>query len=123
MISVYIRDLYPLPEQIMFSGHRNMEKPDRGKATKLLHQILDTIAYIVKSDHVTLFELYPLINNPFTHPIQNLFKIHIFGLFLDLGLLYQYAGTTSLRFKNVDHWEKILSSIPYTAIITRMSIQ
>ena len=43
-----------------------MEKPDRGKATKLLHQILDTIAYKEKSDNVTLFQLYPLINNPMT---------------------------------------------------------
>ena len=43
-----------------------MEKPDCGKATKLLHQILDTITYKEKSDNVTLFQLYPLINNPMT---------------------------------------------------------
>ena len=100
-----------------------MEKPDRGKATKLLHQIIDTIAYIVKSDNVTLFELYPLINNPLTQPIPKVFKSHLFGLFLELGLLYQYAGTTSLRCKNVDHWGKILSSKPYTSIITIIRIQ
>ena len=47
---------------------------------------------------------------------------HLFGLFLELGLLFQYAGT-SLRCKCFDHWEKILSPRPYTAIITRMSIQ
>ena len=89
-----------------------MEKPDRGKATKLLHQILDTIAYRVKSDNVTLFELYPLIKNPSTHPIPKFFKRHLFGLFLDLGLLYQYAGTTILRCQNVDNWEKILHQGP-----------
>ena len=43
-----------------------MEKPNRGKSTKLLHQILDTVSYKEKSDNVTLFQLYPLINNPMT---------------------------------------------------------
>ena len=43
-----------------------MEKPDRGKVTNILHQILDTIAYKEKSDNFTLFQLYPLINNPMT---------------------------------------------------------
>ena len=81
-----------------------MEKPDSGKATKLLHQILDTIAYRVKSDNVTLFEIYPLIKNPSTQTIPKVFNSHLFGLFLELGILYQYAGTTSLRCKNVDHW-------------------
>ena len=100
-----------------------MVKPDYGKAKKLLHKIIDTIAYRVKSDNVTLFELYPLINNPSAQPIPNVFKSHLFGLFLELGLLHQYAGTTSIRCENVDHWEKILSSRPYTAIITIMRIQ
>ena len=54
---IYIHDLYPLPEQILFLFHQNMEKLDREKDTKLVHQIIDTIAYRVKSDHVTLFEL------------------------------------------------------------------
>ena len=89
-----------------------MEKPDRGKATKLLHQILDTIAYRVKSDNITLFELYPIINNPSTEPIPKVFKSYLFGLFLELGLLYQYAGTTSLRCKDVDHWEKYFHRDP-----------
>ena len=69
-----------------------MEKSDRGKATKLLHQILDTIAYKEKSDNVTLFELYPLINNLTKQPLPKVFNSHLFGLFLELGLLFQYAG-------------------------------
>ena len=43
-----------------------MEEPDHGKATKPLHQILDMIVYKEKSDNVTLFQLYPLINKPMT---------------------------------------------------------
>ena len=74
-----------------------MVKPDHGKAKKLLHKIIDTIAYIEKSDNVTLFELYPLINNPLTQTIPKMFKSNLFGIFLELGLLFQYAGTTSLR--------------------------
>ena len=70
-----------------------MEKPDRRKATKLLHKILDVIAYKEKSDNVTLFQLYPLINNPMTQPIPKVFKSHLFGLFPELGLLFQYAVT------------------------------
>ena len=39
-----------------------MDKPDRGKATKILHQILlNTISYKKKSDNVTLFQIYILI--------------------------------------------------------------
>ena len=83
-----------------------MEKLDRGKATKLLHQILDKISYREKSDNVTLFQLYPLINNHSTQPIPKVFKSHLFGLFLEMGLLFQYAGNNSLRCKYVDHWEK-----------------
>ena len=64
-----------------------MEKTDRGKATKLLHQILDTIAYKNKLDNVTLFQIYPLISNPRTQPIPKVFKSHLFVLFLELGLL------------------------------------
>ena len=78
-----------------------MEKPDRGKETKLLNKILDTIEYKEKSYHVTLFQLYPLIKNPTTQQISKVFKSHLFGLFPDLGLIFQYAGT-SLRCKNVD---------------------
>ena len=83
-----------------------MEKLDSGEAKKLLYRILDKIAYRVKSDNVTLFELYPLINNPSTQPIPKVFKSHMFGLFLELGFLYQYSGTTILRCKRFDHWEK-----------------
>ena len=99
-----------------------MEKSERGKATKLLHQILDNIAYKEKSDDVTLFQLYPLINNPMTQTITKVFNIRLFGILIDLGILFQYAGTI-LRCKNVDQWGKILSSRPYTAIITRIRIQ
>ena len=71
-----------------------MEKPDRGKETKLLHKILDTIEYKEKSYHVTLFQLYPLIKNPTTTPISKVFKSHLLGLFLEMGILFQYAGTS-----------------------------
>ena len=76
-----------------------------GRPAKLLHQILDIIAYREKSDNETLFELYPLVNNTSTQTITKVFKSHLVGLFLELGLLFQYAGT-SLRCKNVDHWGK-----------------
>ena len=99
-----------------------MEKIDLGKATKLLYKILDIIAYKDKSDNDTFLKLYPLISNPTTQPIPKLFKSHLFVLFLELGILFQYAGTR-LRCKFFDQWKKILSSIPYTAIITRTRIQ
>ena len=57
-----------------------------------------------------------------TQIIPKVFISHLFGLLLDLGLLFQYVGT-SLRYKKFDQWNKILSSIPYTSIITRMRIQ
>ena len=86
-----------------------MEKPDCGKATKLLHQIIDTITFREKSDNVTLFELYPIINKPSIQPIPKVFKSHLFGIFPELGLLFQYSGT-SLRYtsafivvKSFDH--------------------
>ena len=73
-----------------------MEKPDRGKATNLLHQILDTIAYKDKSDNVTLFNLYPLINNPMTQLIPKVFNSHLFVIFLELGLSFQSERSKSI---------------------------
>ena len=71
-----------------------MEKLDLEKFTKLIHQIPYAIAYKNKSDSFTLFQLYPIINNRMTHPITKMFKSHIFGFFSELGLLFQYAGTS-----------------------------
>ena len=64
-----------------------MEKPERGKAVKILHQMLDNIAYKEKSDNVTLFQLYLLISNPTKQQKPKVFKSNIVGLFLELGLL------------------------------------
>ena len=55
-------------------------------------------------------------------PTPKVFMNHLFGIFLYLGILFQYSGI-SLRCKNVDQWNNILSPRPYIEIITRMSIQ
>ena len=86
-------------------------EPDHWNSTKILHQILDTIAYEDKSDNVILFQLYPIIKNPMTQPITKVFKSHLFGLFLDMGILFQYLGT-SLRCKNDDQCEKCFHQDP-----------
>ena len=47
--------------------------------TKILHTILENIAYKAESNDVTLYIVYPLTDTPRIQPIPRLYKNHLMG--------------------------------------------
>ena len=79
---------------------------------KILHKILDDIAYTKESNDVTLFQLYQFNDTPMVQPIPRLFKNHLMGLFLELKLLFTRG--TQLRTRSVDKWNAFVPEQSYS---------
>ena len=80
--------------------------------TKILHTILENIAYKAESNDVTLYSVYPLTDTPRIQPIPRLYKNHLIGLFLELKLLSTRGH--QLRTRSVDKWNELISQQSYT---------
>ena len=80
--------------------------------TKILHTILENIAYKEESNDVTLFALYPLTDTPRIQPIPRLYKNHLMGLFLELKLLFPHGRKLQLR--GIEKWNQLVPDKGYS---------